>query len=243
MAVGMHTVWIDPAIAARARRRRGAEYVFERIEPGKTALLAIDLQNWTLDRTSPTYIPNAESLVSPVNAVARALRAAGGTVVWVQMEASEEAQKQWPVFYDGIVQAARMSFVSGMRPGSHWHELYPLLDVRPLDIVSAKTRYSCMLDCSSDLAATLHRMGVDTVLVAGVSTNVCCESTARDAMMMNYRVIVLADGCGCRSDQEHNASLSNLMNMFADVRSCESVIQMLEVDGSAPGEPKHVDPS
>ena len=59
-------------------------------------------------------------------------------------------------------------------------------------------------------------------------TNVCCESTARDAMMMSYRVIVLSDGCGCRSDREHNASLSSLMNMFADIRTCDSVINLLQ---------------
>jgi ureidoacrylate peracid hydrolase len=224
----VHELSLDPAVVARARERRGGDYAFSHIEPARTALLAIDLQNWTMDPTSPTYIPRAESLAGPVNSVARALRDSGGTVVWAQMEASDNAQQEWGPFYDGVVKSARDTFVSAMRPGSHWHQIFPRLQVESQDIISAKTRYSCLLACSSDLDAVLRGRQVDTVLIAGVATNVCCESTARDAMMMSYRVIVLSDGCGCRSDREHNASLSSLMNMFADIRTCDSVINLLQ---------------
>jgi ureidoacrylate peracid hydrolase len=144
------------------------------------------------------------------------------------MEASDDTQQQWAVFYDGVVKGARGTFVAALRPGSHWHALSPRMHVEPQDVISAKTRYSCLLECSSNLDAVLRGRNVDTVLIAGVATNVCCESTARDAMMMGYRVIVLSDGCGCRSDHEHNASLTNLLNMFADIRTCQSVINLLQ---------------
>lgn len=223
----MHEISLDPAVVARARERRGGDYAFSRIEPARTALLAIDLQNWTMDRASPTYIPRAELLAGPVNRVARALRDSGGMVAWAQMEASDDAQQDWAVFYDGVVKSARDTFVTAMRPGSHWHQIFPQMQVESQDIISVKTRYSCLLQCSSDLDAVLRDQQVDTVLIAGVATNVCCESTARDAMMMGYRVIVLSDGCGCRSDREHNASLSSLLNMFADIRTCESATSLL----------------
>ena len=113
----MHELSLDPAVVARARERRGGDYAFRRIEPARTALLAIDLQNWTMDRTSPLYIPRAELLAGPVNSVARALRESGGTVVWTQMEASADAQQAWGVFYDGVVRGARDTFVTVMRPG------------------------------------------------------------------------------------------------------------------------------
>jgi ureidoacrylate peracid hydrolase len=234
----VHTLSIDPTVAERTRGRRGGDYAFSHIEPARTALLAIDLQNWTMDPTSPTYIPRAESLAEPVNSVARVLRDSGGTVVWARMEASDDAQKEWGVFYDGVVKNARDSFVSAMRPGSHWHQIFPRMQVESQDIISAKTRYSCLLECSSDLDAILRDRQIDTVLIAGVATNVCCESTARDAMMMGYRVVVLSDGCGCRSDREHNASLSSLMNMFADIRTCESVTELLQQSGSAGALPR-----
>jgi ureidoacrylate peracid hydrolase len=228
----VHDLSLDSAVVTRARQRRGGDYAFSRIEPVRTALLAIDLQNWTMDRASPTYIPRADLLAGPVNSVARVLRARGGTVVWAQMEASDSAQQEWGVFYDGVVKNARDAFVSAMRPGSHWHQIFPHMQVESQDIISPKTRYSCLLECSSRLDAVLRGREIDTVLIAGVATNVCCESTARDAMMMGYRVIVLSDGCACRSDREHNASLSSLMNMFADIRTCESIIELLQRSGS-----------
>jgi ureidoacrylate peracid hydrolase len=65
------------------------------------------------------------------------------------------------------------------------------------------------------------------VLVTGTVTNVCCESTARDAMMLNYKVFFMSDANACRTDEEHNASLAILMGMFADVRSTDEMIDLL----------------
>src|SRR5262249_38217788 len=58
--------------------------------------------------------------------------------------------------------------------------------------------------------------------------NVCCESTARDAMMLNYKVFFVSDANACRTDAEHNATLASLMVMFADVRSTEEMIALLQ---------------
>lgn len=229
----MHTLWIDPAVAHRARQRRGSDFAFERIDCPRTALLAIDAQNWVMDPESPVYMPGAETLAPRINTVAQALRRAGGRVIWVQMEATAESVAGWPVFYDSLVRGARDAFMAAMRPGSHWHALYPALDVHREDLLCRKTRYSCLLQCSSDLDVRLRYLGLDTLLIAGFATNVCCDSTARDAMMMGYKVIVLSDACGCRSEWEHNASLSNLLNMFADVRSCASTNELLAASGSA----------
>jgi ureidoacrylate peracid hydrolase len=56
---------------------------------------------------------------------------------------------------------------------------------------------------------------------------VCCESTARDAMMLDYRVFFVADGNAAHSDAEHNATLSNLANIFCDVVTTEEVVGMI----------------
>lgn len=62
---------------------------------------------------------------------------------------------------------------------------------------------------------------------SGWSLNTCCEATARDGMMLNFRTVVVSDANAARSDAEHSASLSNLLNMFADVRSTDEMVALL----------------
>jgi ureidoacrylate peracid hydrolase len=72
-------------------------------------------------------------------------------------------------------------------PGDFGHALYPELDVAEGDLRVRKTRFSALIQGSSDLDALLRARGIDTLIVVGTATNVCCESTARDAMMLNYK--------------------------------------------------------
>ena len=69
---------------------------------------------------------------------------------------------------------------------------------------------------------------IDTCLVVGVATNVCCESTARDAMMLNYRSLMVSDGCATSTDGEHAASLGNFYLNFGDVQGTDEIIARLE---------------
>ena len=72
-----------------------------------------------------------------------------------------------------------------------------------------------------------EQRGIDTIVVTGTATNTCCEATARDGMMLNFRTVVVSDANAARSDAEHSASLSNLLNMFADVRTTDEMIALL----------------
>jgi ureidoacrylate peracid hydrolase len=112
-------------------------------------------------------------------------------------------------------------------PGDFGHALYPSLEVRPGDITVHKTRFSAFIQGASDLDAMLRARGIDTLIIVGTATNVCCESTARDAMMLNYKVFFVSDANACRTDEEHNATLAILMVMFADVRSTDETIDLL----------------
>jgi ureidoacrylate peracid hydrolase len=221
-----HKIDINSDVLARVMRRRGAMNAFTAIDAHKTALLAIDVQNWTIDPKQPTAVRTGQAIVGPINRVADTLRAHGGVIVWVKQVARDADLAEWSVFYDSIVANQRALFVQAMNgvPG----EIYPDMSVKPRDWISEKTRYSCVLNQSSDLHQRLQSASVDTVIIAGTVTNVCCESSARDAMMMNYKTIVLSDGCAAHTDAEHNASLSNLLNMFSDLRTSEEVAHLLE---------------
>ena len=64
-------------------------------------------------------------------------------------------------------------------------------------------------------------------MVTGTVTGVCCESTARDAMMLNFKTIMVTDGNAAMTDADHNASLANFYLSFGDVMSTDKVIECL----------------
>jgi ureidoacrylate peracid hydrolase len=77
----------------------------------------------------------------------------------------------------------------------------------------------------------LREAGIDTVIITGTVTNTCCESTARDAMMLNYKTIFVSDANACRTDEEHNTTLGNILRIFGDVASTQEVIGRLKQAG------------
>jgi ureidoacrylate peracid hydrolase len=91
-----------------------------------------------------------------------------------------------------------------------------------------KTRFSAFIQGSSNLAEVLRNRGLDTVLVTGTVTNVCCESTARDAMMLNFKTIMVTDGNAAMTDEDHSASLCAFYLTFGDIMSTDMLIACLE---------------
>jgi ureidoacrylate peracid hydrolase len=97
-----------------------------------------------------------------------------------------------------------------------------------VDLVVEKTRYSAFLPGASTLDEQLRSRGIDTVIITGTLTNVCCESSARDAMMLNYNVVFVSDATAALSDSAHNATLSTIMQICADVMTADEVLERLE---------------
>lgn len=115
-----------------------------------------------------------------------------------------------------------------MTRGHPGHELYGALDVQPEDMIVEKRRFSAFIQGSSDLDAILRGLGIDTVIVTGAVTNVCCEATARDAMMLNYKTVFVSDANAARTDEDHNASLAAVFRVFGAVNSTDEVIGLLQ---------------
>ena len=90
-----------------------------------------------------------------------------------------------------------------------------------------KIKYSAFTPGSSNLDALLRARAIETLLVAGTATNVCCDSTARDAMLLDYRAIMLADANATWSDEEHRSSLDNFFLFFGDVMTVDEAIDRL----------------
>ena len=225
----MHKIAIPSYAIERALARRGRLHPFEDLDPARTALVVVDLQNGFMVPGQPAEIAQAREIVPAVNRLARATRAAGGAVVWIQNTITPESEQSWSVWLGNFADdhwGPRMR--QAFTPGDFGHALYPDLNVLPGDLTVRKTRFSALVQGASDLDAILRTRGVDTLIIVGTATNVCCESTARDAMMLNYKVFFVSDANACRTDEEHNATLAIMMIMFADVRSTDEMIALLQ---------------
>jgi ureidoacrylate peracid hydrolase len=153
-----------------------------------------------------------------VNGLARSVRETGGTVVFIRMVASAETAQAWSVFYqDMTLPERRVKRLEGMAKDQPGYELWPGLEVEESDLIVDKCYFSAFIQGSSNLEAALRDRGIDTILVTGCVTNTCCESTARDAMMRNFRTVMIADANAARTDAAHNASLQNFYLAFGDV--------------------------
>lgn len=224
----MHKIAIPDYAIRRALNRRGGLHPFDGLDPARTALVVVDLQNGFMAPGQPAEIAQAREIVPNVNRLACATRAAGGTVVWIQNTTTPEQDQSWSVWLGHFADpewGGRMR--RAFTPGDFGHEIYPSLEVLPEDMKVLKYRFSAFIQGASDLDAKLRARGIDTLIVVGTATNVCCESTARDAMMLNYKVFFVSDANACRTDEEHNATLGILMVMFADVRSTDEMTELL----------------
>jgi ureidoacrylate peracid hydrolase len=231
----MHKIVIPDEIVTRVTRTRGKVHAFDTLAGPATALLVVDLQNVFMLPPYPTEVPVAREIVPNVNRLAKATRDAGGLVVWIQMTHSEEDQKTWSVFYDEVTNSLGKANgpLKGLARGSHGQALHDDLDVKPGDLKVEKNRFSVFIQGSSDLDKLLKDRGIDTVLVTGTVTNTCCESTARDAMMLNYKTVMVSDANAAATDAEHNGTLANILRIFGDVMSTDEVVARLVPAGKA----------
>jgi ureidoacrylate peracid hydrolase len=90
--------------------------------------------------------------------------------------------------------------------------------------VIEQTRFSALVQGSSTLDAFLHERGLDTLIITGCLTDVCCESTARDAMMLDYRAIMVTDASAADTDADHNAALTAFYSTFGDIMPTEMAV-------------------
>lgn len=225
----MHKTDLPQYAIDGAMRRRGRLHQFEEIEPTKSVLVVIDMQNAFMQEGAPAEVPVAREIVPNINKLAAAFRRTGGTVAWVQMTHNEESRTNWSVFYNRVNNPDRASrMIAALSEGSEGHALWPELDVREEDLIVSKDRYSAFMPGASDLAEILEVKGIDTVVITGTLTNVCSESSARDAMMRNFKTITVSDANAAPSDEEHIAALAALFQVFSDVYATDELISLIE---------------
>jgi ureidoacrylate peracid hydrolase len=214
----VHEIVISPEVLEVVAARSPTRGILDSFDPHRTAHVVVDLQHGFMAPGAAVEVEFAREIVDAVNDVSRALRAAGGVNVFLRMNMATAAYDTWRSFLDHIGdQAVGDQVRATFTPGNEGFELWGGLDVATEDLIVDKTRFGAFVPGASDLHELLQERGIDTLLISGTLTNVCCESTARDAMQMDYRVVFLADATATLSDAMHNATLNNMAMIFADV--------------------------
>lgn len=222
----MHHSFIPAEAIDRVAWMRGGHHKIK-IDPARTAHVVIDLQVGFMGEGSLLEVPTARDVVHNVNRVSQALRSAGGAVTYVQFKFDPDEPHRWGSHYDRMTSDAVERMQAAFSVGAEQHALWPGLDVQPEDLVVPKTRWSAFIPGTCDLDSLLRARGIDTLIVTGTTTNICCESTMRDAMQMGYNVLFVQDGNATRGDEVHNASLANML-FFGDVVTADEAIARIE---------------
>jgi len=182
----------------------------------KSALLVIDMQKFFLDPASPTFTCGGLAILPTLKQLIQAFRDANRPVIYT-----------CHVHHPGGLDAGIMLWWwDGMciegSPESKVHE-----DIAPLpdEKVIFKHRYSAFYN--TDLETVLRCLKIEDLVISGIMTNLCCESTARDAYYRDFRVFFLADATGSINEEMHLASLLNLAFGFSFLTTANNIIQEL----------------
>jgi nicotinamidase-related amidase len=185
-------------------RERKAE-----IDPQHSALLAIDLQNY--------FHRIAQPILKNILRVIQISRPKNIPVIFTQHGHTE-------LDSDGGILGEWWGEL--IIAGTEDWKFLPEIKIESKDIILPKKRYSAFFD--TDLDKILRPRGIRDLIISGVMTNLCCETTARDAFMRDYRVFFLIDGTATGSSELQLATLKNLGFGFAYLITCDELIQMLE---------------
>lgn len=195
----------------------------ERCDPKYAALIVVDVQN---DFVSPdgSAGKRGEDVSASLAMVPRLMRLidearrVGLTIVYIKTTHSE-----WTDTPSWIYRSSQKSGLNTCREGSWGAEFYEGISPLPSERVVIKHRYSAFIN--TDLNTVLKARGVQSVLVTGVATNVCVETTARDAYMFDYYVTMVEDCAAAYDARLHMATLENVRRHFGLVAAAEEIIE------------------
>lgn len=227
----MHKLGVSEEVKARILERRGRLRAFPDLAPDKMALIVIDMQNCFCAPGGAVEVPASRAIVSNINRLARACRQYRIPVIWIKSLNYKDGA-DWRLFFDHFLSPEKKAHTAKeTAEGDIGRELWKELEVDPDDFTVTKYRYSAMIAGSSNLERLLRSLGKDTVIITGTKTNVCCESTARDAMMLDFKVLFVSDALAALSDEEHQASLNVIAQQFGDVLTSEELLKEIEAKG------------
>lgn len=213
-----HPSGVPEKIVRKVVARRGRLHAFASIEVPRTALVVIDLDVATVNGDE-----QCKSMIRNINRVANAVRASGGVVAWVLSRMTVMPKHFAAILGDEL---ATKYFNDG-QPNGDGTRLWYELERKDGDVLAVKSGASAFFPGKCDLKEQLDPLGIDTLLIAGAVTNICCESSARDAVELEYKVIMISDCLAGHAHGLHEATLATFYRIFGDVRPSDEIIELL----------------
>jgi nicotinamidase-related amidase len=222
------------------------------LDPWSTALLIVDMQEYFLNPASPFsrayertvpgvlghFQERGRGVVEPsLRRLLDVFRAQGLRVVYTTV-ASElpDGSDLMPIFQQrNATSRAEVGDAAIPPRADAWARIVAALEPRPGELVVNKTTYGTF--SSTGLDHALRSLGITALIVGGVVTNVCVETTARDAADRGYDVVLLDDGCAALSPEIHEATLLSFQGPFGRVRTADEVLALLK-DGARSPSPR-----
>jgi isochorismate hydrolase len=181
--------------------------------PSNSALLVIDMQRFFTDPMSHAYIPAVEGIFPNVLALVKAYRDKGLPVIFTRHAFKPDEDP-------GIL---GRWWRDALLDGDEYAVPDPRLEVARGEHVLRKNRYSAF--SNSELEGILKRLKTNQLVISGVMTHLCCETTARDAFMRDYEVYFAVDATATDDEELHTATLQTLSNGFAVPVSAAGILE------------------
>jgi len=204
------------------------------LNPKTTALINVDIQNCFV-QDSPVAAPGGKAIIPRINKLADAVRRSGGLVVHTLHVVRADGSTT------GVMGEFNAAIKAGLlHKGAKSAEFHPDLKIDGTDTIIEKPRYGAFF--GTDLELVLRNRGIESVIVTGITTNVCCETTAREANMRDYQVFFTSDGTATfdladvTAEEVQKAVCATLAMAFAQIETTEALIAKLEqqpVSGAA----------
>src|SRR5687767_12038207 len=189
-----------------------------------TALIVVDMQNIWVHPRGARYLPMSEDIVPRIQHLLQFCRSNKVPVVYLHTTKRKDLADVG-IFADIKPQTHDAGDEWGNFEGSPGAEIYEPVKPAQADILVKKFRYSGFY--GTQLENLLRALGRDTIAVTGVATNVCCDSTARDGAMRDFKVLFLSDCNASFSREEQDATLKNFDKHFGVVMDSQTLVAKL----------------
>jgi isochorismate hydrolase len=187
-----------------------------RFQPQRSALLVLDMQAYFLDVSSHAYVPSAEAILDGIVQLVREYSAHQRPVIFTQHINTPDDAGMMSTWWKDLITAE-----------NPLHRIVPNIDIS-MGMLIQKSQYDAFFQ--THLEETLRARGVTQVVLCGVMTHLCCETTARSAFMHGFEVFFPVDGTATYRLDYHRASLLNLSHGFATLVFMKDILAAIRAE-------------